>query len=340
MINSRLEEGKIIVIFSRADTGAAITYIRDRFTALVNAPHKLREADRTNSDLINMEKDFQLSGAVQEAKSVTQSKPTDYIITCALTTAGTRCWIQIEAIDYETRIKEVSFQRDVLWDSTVNSLLDRSGGAQLWWERNVGDETWKSNPLMLGADLAISFPSFEDAGGLLPSYTNKGYTGAGSFEGSIHIAYSIWDFLAIQAGLVFAADSFEVFNQNTGHYLTTLSYSSLQIPITIRFNYRPAFFMIDAYAGIYFGIPTGQMRMSDNSTRNYSAKFKLPLGLALGGGGGVKIGPGLIYLDLRYMADLGPVTAAHNGLESSVDTEIGTRQKLTISLGYEISLSL
>ncbi|MDR0761327.1 MAG: DUF3306 domain-containing protein, partial [Treponema sp.] len=77
---------------------------------------------------------------------------------------------------------------------------------------------------------------------------------------------------------------------------------NLAFPALIKFNYKPGIFSTSLYGGGYVILPL------DGST--YSSPggipFEIPLGIGITGGInlGVKLGPGLLYMDFQYGIDL------------------------------------
>jgi hypothetical protein len=78
----------------------------------------------------------------------------------------------------------------------------------------------------------------------------------------------------------------------------------------------------------------GKMSFDDGAVQ-HEAAFKTPFGIIAGAGGGIKLGAGALYLDLRYLMDMDNVSARYNGAGSILETAIGKRQKFSLSLGYE-----
>jgi hypothetical protein len=78
--------------------------------------------------------------------------------------------------------------------------------------------------------------------------------------------------------------------------------------------------MVGPYAGAYFILPLGG-----------SSPYSLPLGLSLGLELGAHTGPGIVFLDIGYSADMGDSVFK--------DTAISyNRNNVTISMGYSFGI--
>jgi hypothetical protein len=88
--------------------------------------------------------------------------------------------------------------------------------------------------------------------------------------------------------------------------------------------------LLQGYGGIYFTVPLTAMDAS-GSAGSFSESFSVPLGFAGGGGAGIKLGPGFVFLDARYMVDSADTEASGIG-------KINKRQRMSFSAGYEVKL--
>jgi len=102
----------------------------------------------------------------------------------------------------------------------------------------------------------------------------------------------------------------------------------------LKAMYHPQKFRLQAYGGVYISFPLGQMEIyyGKNSVK---ADFSAPLGFIAGAGAGIKLGPGLLMIDGRYMADFSELSVKYNGIGGNIDTVLGKRQKISVWLGYE-----
>jgi hypothetical protein len=235
------------------------------------------------------------------------------IISGTLTEAGAGYRMRIQSIDV------LSGRISGVWTKTIS----------------LADESWKEKRFYVGAGAGFTFSSFADAaGGFLPGYASRDFTGLHTFEGDLRVSYSFVSFAALQTGLMFSADSFEVYNPATSHYLTSISYRSALLPLMGKLIYRPGIFQLQAYGGLYLSLPLGQMEINDGKN-NVKADFSAPYGFIAGGGVGVKFGPGLLMADVRYISDLDSVAVKYNGAGQKIEVDLGKRQKFSVCLGYE-----
>jgi hypothetical protein len=114
--------------------------------------------------------------------------------------------------------------------------------------------------------------------------------------------------------------------------MMTVSYTSLMVPILAKYVFKPGRFKLQGYAGLYGVVPLGEMEVAIPGG-GYSAQYAVPFGFIVGGGAGIKLGPGVLFGDLRFAGDFGNTVANHNG-----NRDIARRSKLSYSLGYEIGL--
>ena len=95
-------------------------------------------------------------------------------------------------------------------------------------------------------------------------------------------------------------------------------------------------FTLSPFAGAYYTIALGPMNRaggdSDEDAGTYSYSNGLPFGISLGIDMGLVLGPGEIFVGLRFDQDLGiTTTEGRNGPQYS-------RNKIGLSLGYEFLL--
>jgi hypothetical protein len=76
---------------------------------------------------------------------------------------------------------------------------------------------------------------------------------------------------------------------------TQVGYSSyiMTVPLLFKFSFKPGRFLIGPYVGAYASLPLPD-----------TAAYAAPLGVVLGAELGVRLGPGVLYLDVGYFADL------------------------------------
>jgi hypothetical protein len=157
-----------------------------------------------------------------------------------------------------------------------------------------------------------------------------------SFNGGVQAAVNIFDVFAVQTELLFVKDTATA--TDSGGVLSIES-TSLLIPFLAKASIRPGNFVLSGFAGIYFTVPLGDMDVSieynGSPYGSTTAKFeKAPLGFMFGADGGIKLGPGNLFADLRYAIDFSETGISLEGEEVS----IYKRSVFMFSLGYEIGL--
>jgi hypothetical protein len=143
---------------------------------------------------------------------------------------------------------------------------------------------------------------------------------------------------------LFSADSTAVSENKDAHdeydnflysYNTTDTFTSksLLIPFFAKVTWRPGIFAVNGLAGIYFTLPLSQMEWSDSFYgTSQSGHITSSMGFAAGGSLGVKLGPGILFADVRYMRDFGNTKI--EGENFTMD--IYNRSLLSFGIGYEI----
>jgi hypothetical protein len=185
------------------------------------------------------------------------------------------------------------------------------------------------------------------AGPSLRFYTPSGetaYTGndATSFavDTALEVNVSILPFLSIQGEAVFTWDRAAVWNyvvtagsvSSYTRYTQDYTSFSLQFPLMARFNFYPGKFRVSPFFGLYFLASPGKLKHTnslDKTNQSRSFDVSLPLGLLGGLSGALKLGPGILFADLRYAADLGRPEMPDPALKSY------RRTMLTLAVGYE-----
>jgi hypothetical protein len=144
-------------------------------------------------------------------------------------------------------------------------------------------------------------------------------------------------FFAVQAEAMLVMDGFTVAYtppMRDREAVREITYLSLVTPVLGKFMFKPKLgnltLLLQGYGGIYFTIPLTAMD-AGGSAGTFSEPFQVPRGFTGGGGAGIKLGPGFVFLDLRYMADSGDTELTGTG-------KIHKRQRLSFSAGYEIKV--
>ncbi|MFP3090690.1 PorT family protein [Treponema sp. TIM-1] len=158
-----------------------------------------------------------------------------------------------------------------------------------------------------------------------------------SFVLSPYGGYYFTDKLAVQGEFNFMFGQKKTWEITIPGYSTEEiegKYSSLDIPLLIRFDFitKPALF--GALAGPYLSIPLGDIELSSDRYSIDLDSDGVTDGIAVGLYGGFPIGPGRIIGDVRFIIDFNPVKVK----ESGETLEVLKRRGINITAGYEILL--
>ena len=157
-----------------------------------------------------------------------------------------------------------------------------------------------------------------------------------NFNFALYGNYAITNRISIQAELNFMiSQGYELTAPRLGRglYSFDINYSSLDIPLLLRFAFlssRPVFGIM---AGPHISIPLGRLEIYSDHEERYIGKLDIDsnftLGFTAGLFGGFQAGPGRIVGDLRFIFDFDSLQAE--------GVEFIRRRAAALSIGYEIS---
>jgi hypothetical protein len=233
---------------------------------------------------------------------------------------------------------------------TVRAVVDDSGNRG--GSRNGSGDGPVNDPLNRWWYLGLRF------GGSVRSYVlprrddrlTSNYTQGVSFEAAFQAGWRFLPFLSVQAELIFTQDEAlfrvpEPIQNGTSYQFISYSDSyrstSLMLPVLLKFHIRRDPFLISPIAGLYFAIPVGQMEYDnamDNEVGTYDYTINPGLGIVVGLDVGIEMGPGIMFLDVRYGGDMG-ITSASVERNGEYGNMRYTRSMFSFSLGYELALA-
>jgi hypothetical protein len=81
------------------------------------------------------------------------------------------------------------------------------------------------------------------------------------------------------------------------------------LPVLAKYTFRPRTFLLAGFGGLYFTIPLKPMIYEGEKDKNgdrmqFEYDFNGPVGFIVGGNAGIKLGPGTLFLDIRYAGDI------------------------------------
>jgi hypothetical protein len=210
---------------------------------------------------------------------------------------------------------------------------------------------WNDNWLYVGGRLggSVHFYQFGD-------YDIKNQ---GSFDFALQLSVPLLKNFGIQTELMYSSEM-TGFSEDTtvivtsyvyGMYGTVISmysyypgkinfnfkYNEFMLPILLRYNYEFGLFSIAGLFGPFFTVPTGKVEYTATLTSLvYSEEYKTHydvedlFGVMVGLNFGIKLGPGTLFLDLRYAID--------NDMVKVDGDRFWHRNVLPLSIGYELGL--
>lgn len=165
-----------------------------------------------------------------------------------------------------------------------------------------------------------------------------------AYEASLLLGFRFLSFMSIQAEAVFSPDTamfqapaIQSLVGNPFIFYTEIYKSkSLIFPMVLKFPIQLNYLLLSPYAGVFITLPLGEMEKASADPQGSEGSFafeqSLPLGLLGGMEMGVALGPGLVFVDLRYGHDLGNTQVSDDrGLKY-------IRNRITVSLGYQFAL--
>jgi hypothetical protein len=162
------------------------------------------------------------------------------------------------------------------------------------------------------------------------------------YEISLVLGFRFLPFMGLQAEAVFSPDNAS-FRAPAAQppagdrifYTEIYQSRSLMFPVVLKFPIQVNHLLLSPYAGAFVEVPLGNMEKTTapNGTKgSFSFKQSLPLGVTGGLELGFALGPGLLFVDLRYGLNLDKTRV-------SDDRGIAfTRHRITFSLGYQAAL--
>ena len=153
-----------------------------------------------------------------------------------------------------------------------------------------------------------------------------------------HGAYTFTDRISIQAELNFMVNQgYNLRVSVDGDLLHSekVRYSSLDIPVLLRYNFLNSSSVFGILAGPHISIPIGMVEFSEGGNSDeFQIYTAATFGLSAGIFGGFRAGPGRVIGDLRFIFDFNSVEERREGAGGF---EFMRRRALLFSLGYEMS---
>ena len=157
--------------------------------------------------------------------------------------------------------------------------------------------------------------------------------------------------LGIQTGLdVLANNGYKVngtlttFLGRESTLTATATYTSLELPILVTYDIGLGPVTLTLLLGPNISFPINKMKITTSSsiitdrsgTNEWNIANKAIFGITGGAAVALRLGPGSLVTDIRYINDFTPVKAGEKDSENPMD--LFTRRALALSLGYQIRL--
>jgi TolB-like protein len=324
----RIPANSKIAVFSIESKHEALSnYINDSISeGLVNSGI-FTVLDRHNLDLLQAELDFQYSGETSEETTVSIGKKigVQSIITGMIEELGELYRLQIRSIDIET----ASIQAMQHYLIGNNNILIRLTGKEY-------------KKLYLGAAPGFSIHLFNTDG---TDYDGEKGSGSLSFDGTFITEFFINESFSLQTGLSYASDTMTISGQkNVYDNFGNLKYSyniqrsfstkSLSVPLLAGISFYPSIFSLGIYGGLYVDIPVSSVYKDSIAKTEIIFKRNLLFGYITGGSAGIKLGPGIMFFDLRYRGDFTKAKTTVN----NIPMEMYKRHIIAFGIGYKFGL--
>jgi hypothetical protein len=366
ILTARIRSGSMIVVFGiRAPNKELSDYIAESILDYLVSKGEMKVVDRQNPYLIAREHEIQLSGNVGDEyiQGIGHQFGAEIIITGSLTFEGKVYQLRLQALNVRTAQVLARTNSNVSMDSTLASLMHIN-----WADPNE----WKQKRWYLGAraggDLNL-FSFGNDTRGFFDKLDSPSWFNI-AFETGIQIT----DFFAIQVELIYSRDvvnmkgdedvdfidflsspsnslmeMYKYYNREPSLTLTT---DYLLIPVLAKLTARPTIFELSGLAGVYFTVPLGDIKFVFNS--EYYERIIIntefawdspPIGLMVGANFGIKLGPGVLFADIRFMMDFMPIKNKEGSVTwdswpydkwTFLSNELFERRKMLFDLGYRI----
>jgi hypothetical protein len=152
-------------------------------------------------------------------------------------------------------------------------------------------------------------------------------------ETALSAAYQITDLFAIETGLIY-------WNYRTRFNFPPgwMNEDRIAVPLLAKFTFRPGRFSFSLFGGPYIAFSVNGRGLDPDSDpmERFTARNQPAIGGMVGGNFGYRIGPGVLFLDIRYTQDLREIDYVSTTTSSAL--HINDWADASIAVGYEIGL--
>jgi TolB-like protein len=353
-LTGRISAGSTVAVLNfQSDYPNLSEYvIDDIISGLVNTD-LFTVVDRRSLELLEQEMAFQLSGEVSDETALAIGKKlgAQMVISGAVSYLGEFYRLRVQAIEVETARIQGSQTATIRPDRLLATLTGNPWTGPVEPEYIAVEE--EAVPVIAETDETAPAPARTQQAPARASNTKIFYLGlrggfslqmhqpngeflhghsyawetSFSWEASAQMSLQAFSFLAVQAEAVFFKDTFPF---ELEAIPVTFSYYAMMLPILGKITFRPGIFLFAGFGGVYFTVPLSAMTFDYDGTE-YLYNFTAPMGFIGGGNFGVKLGPGTLFLDIRYAGDFEDTVLQGDWGSRAVYK----RSLVTWSLGYE-----
>ena len=302
-------------------------FISDVERALVNQDFIV--LDRSNTDAMIKELEFQTSGMVddREAVSIGHMLGADMIIAGRAKNMVSHYEVEIQLIELETSLLKRHGKYELEYDSQLRNII--RGATDAVGNQNIG-VTIKIGSVF-GFNKAHESMVNPGEGGIAPGERSRI-----AFAPSLAVYYRFMNVLKIQIGMDYIIGNGLHIDELGDTSWIDVEYDTIDIPLLLMWNFIQEPISADIYAGGYVSLPVGKTLITQNNG-SASLDMKGPVfGVAAGATASYKLGPGHALIDFRFINDFGTMKALV-GVPPEWN-EIMYRKSLIVSAGYSINL--
>ena len=327
----KLRSGSMIVVLGfKAPNNELQNYIIDGVLDHLVTNDAMKIIDRKNAELIQQEHDIQLSGDVDDdyIQGIGHQFGAEYIITGSFEQNEDFYRLRLEMITVRTAQLVARSTQEIEMDLKLAALL------QIKWEPPA---PWKHKLLSLGlrfgGDLGFYNNQFVNDSISIYSWNVDIIKTEASFGiiGSLSAGVNIFDWLGVQVEFMYKPVEAQIkakgvlsgdyyvegygtdhgswaFDEGNGDGAGTITYNAMVIPVLAKVMYKPKNFYFAGLFGPYFEFPLGDANFNGKFFEiNWEGLFRpvgVSMGLTLGADVGLHLGPGIIFMDIRYSIKL------------------------------------
>ncbi|MDD7270848.1 MAG: CsgG/HfaB family protein [Spirochaetales bacterium] len=287
-------------------------FVGDLCNALINRDCIV--LDRQNTEAIIEELKFQTSGLVDDKKAVSigHMMGAELLITGSVSNTVSSYEIELRLIDIETTLVRRISEWNIKYDSNLKNII--TGGAS-----GVGSQKI-SIGLRAGGMYSFSTPHEDMVGtGVNPVVKNNPL-----FNASAFVNYKLLDQLKIQTEVMLSLNnSMNISGMGTPD--TTITYSTLEVPLLISYAVVRHPVVAEIYGGAYISLPVSDIDIQMKSIGKGSVKLTgTTLGITAGICVSKSMGPGYIIADVRYINDFDSLK-----IDGKFESKVGTGESAT-----------